>query len=408
MVVSCFLVAFLVLSAINWIEQIPWRKSAGAHWTERCRILWPARRTNAILILYVPLLLAAGSSLASEADLWNLAPRWLAASAGAVGAGWFVTRQLHPGILLRSWLHDVAIGWVLRLGIWLVLLGVGFSMPDQLNSRAWLMLGGVIVLMVVWPFMALHVLRWFGIIRPAGERLQKIVADCVRDSGPRVRHLWQASGVVANAFALPLSGTLVFFDRLMETLTDEEVAAICSHELGHLAESKRVLIGRYFGAMAVLPLLLIKPAVHQWEFPGAFAMVLVMIIWSRLSRRLVHLMESRADAIASHQQAGEGVYARALEKIYQVNHLPAVMPGNRSTHPHLYDRMLAAGTTPGFPRPRAPRKFTLLGWFMLFAGPFALIWMVSDDFQDGGHVDHRKASHRPVGHRPSTLSPPER
>ena len=396
MVVGCFLMAFLLLSVINWVELIPWRKSAGAHWAERSRILWPARRTNAILILYVPLLLAAGSSLVSEADWWSLALRWLAASAGAVGAGWFVSRQLHPGILLRSWLHDVTIGWILRLSIWLVLLGVGFAMPDQFTSRAWLMLGGVIVLMVVWPFMALYVLRCFGIIRPAGERLQKIVADCTRDSGPRVRGLWQASGAVANAFALPLSGTLVFFDRLMEVLTDEEVAAICSHELGHLAESKLVLIGRYFGAMAVLPLLLIKPAVHQWEFLGAMAMVLIMFIWSRLSCRLVHRMETRADAIASHQQTAEGVYATALEKIYQANHLPAVMPGNRSTHPHLYDRMLAAGTTPGFSRPQAPRKFTLPGWFMLFAGPLALVWLASDALQ-GGPVEH-----------PSSISPPKR
>ena len=399
MAAACFLAAFLVLVVINWIELTPWRKSRGAHWTERSRILWPARKTNAILILYVPLLLAVGSTAVDEVSMPSLVPRWLAASAGAMGAGWFLSRQLYPGILMRPWLHDVVIGWALRFGIWLVLLVAGFSMPDEFNLRVWLILAGVVLLQLAWPLLALHLLRWCGIFRRPGERLQKIVIGCTKDGGPRVRALWQAGGVVANAFALPLSGTLLFFDRLLETLDDDEVAAVCSHELGHLAESKLVLIGRYFGAMAILPLLLVKPAVHQWGFQGFLAMLLLVIIWSRLSRRLVRRMETRDDEVASHQQAGEGVYARALEKLYQVNHLPAVMPGNQSTHPHLYDRMIAVGVTPAFPRPSAPRKFTTLGWCMLFAGPLALMWILSDVFQDEG-ARHHNADRPPVNRQP--------
>ena len=37
------------------------------------------------------------------------------------------------------------------------------------------------------------------------------------------------------------------------------------------------------------------------------------------------------------------------------------MPGNRAVHPHLYDRMLAAGVTPDFPRPDQPQKLTWTG-----------------------------------------------
>ena len=407
MVVSCFVVAFFVLAAINWIELITWRKSEAEHWTERSRILWPARRTNAILNLYVPVLLAVGSSLFCQAGLIELVFRWLAASAGAVGAGWFVARQLHPGIRWRAWLHEVAITWVLRLGFWLVLLAVGFSMPDEFNRRTCLMLAGVVALQVAWPSIALRLLRVCGIMRPPSERLRKIVAVCTRDGGPRVREIWQAGGGMANALALPLTGTLVFFDRLLEVLSDDEVAAVCSHELGHLSESKWVIAGRYFGAMAILPLLLLKPAVHQWGFAGFMGPLLLMILWARLARRLVHRMETRADAAASHQQSGQGVYASALEKIYQTNHLPAVMPGKQSTHPHLYDRMLAAGTTPGFPRPRAPGKFTLAGWFMLFAGPFTLMWMFSNSVHDD-LFGRSKSNHRPSVHRPQKAAEPER
>ena len=380
MAAACFLAAFLVVAAINWIELIPWRKSVGAHWTERSRILWPVRKSQAILVLYLPVLITAASSLVFKSSLVNLIPLWLAASAGAMGAGWFGIRQLYPGAGLRPWLHDVAVAWALRSAFWLVLLVAGFSMPDKFNLRVWLTLSGVVLLQVAWLSMTLQMLRWFHIIRPPGERLMKIVAGCTKEGGPRVRGLWQAGGLAANAFALPLSGTLVFFDRLLDLLNDDEVAAVCAHELGHLAESKPVLAARYFGAMAILPLLLVKPAAHQWEFPGFLAMLLLMIFWSRLSRKLVHRLETRADEVASSQQAGDGVYAKALEKIYQANHLPAVMPEKLSTHPDLYDRMLAAGVTPGFPRPFAPREYTVVGWCMLFAGPFILMWILSDAF----------------------------
>lgn len=377
----CFSAAFLLLAVINRIELVPWLKSDGEHWTERSRILWPARRTNAILILYVPLLLAVGSKLLADTSLLGLLPRWAAAMAGATGANWFVVRRVYPDVSLRIWLHDLAVGLILRLGIWLVFFGVAFSMPDEFNLRTWFVFVGFIVVQIVWTIVVIRLLRVAGIVRPAGDRLRKIVADCVGGGVPRVKAVWQAGGVSANAFALPISGTLVFHDRLLDHLDDEEVSSICAHELGHLAESKLILAGRYLGAMAVLPLLLIRPAVAYWEFPGALAMFVLMVIWARLSRKLVHRMEIRADAIASVHQEDGSVYARALEKIYQLGRLPAVTSGNQATHPHLYDRMLAAGAVPDFPRPLASGRFTPLGWFMLFAGPVGLVWMYCDGFQ---------------------------
>jgi hypothetical protein len=40
-------------------------------------------------------------------------------------------------------------------------------------------------------------------------------------------------------------------------------------------------------------------------------------------------------------------------RLYEDGLLPAVTAKNRTTHPHLYDRMLAAGVTPDIPRPVA-------------------------------------------------------
>jgi hypothetical protein len=38
--------------------------------------------------------------------------------------------------------------------------------------------------------------------------------------------------------------------------------------------------------------------------------------------------------------------------------MPAVMPTRRTTHPDLYDRLLAAGVEPDFPKPAKPSKIS--------------------------------------------------
>jgi Zn-dependent protease with chaperone function len=221
------------------------------------------------------------------------------------------------------------------------------------------------LLQVVWPTLALLLLRMTGTLKRSSARLREVVAGCDRNNRPQVKNLWQARGIAANAYALPLSGTLVFYDRLLELLNDDEVAAICHHELEHLAESNWVILGRYLGAFAILPMLLILPIFHRWEFLGVIGIFMLMMVWARLAKKLIYEMEIRADATASNRQAEEGVYARTLETLYRESQLPAVTLGKHSTHPHLYDRMLAAGITPEYPRPRTPRKFTALGWLVL-------------------------------------------
>jgi hypothetical protein len=88
------------------------------------------------------------------------------------------------------------------------------------------------------------------------------------------------------------------------------------------------------------------------------------------------------------------VYAQALERLYEINQTPAVMP-RRATkiHPDLYDRMIAAGVTPDYPKP-APAKglfwTTYLMLFSLFLSPVMLfIIKFIGAVLDGGtiHVD---------------------
>ena len=96
-----------------------------------------------------------------------------------------------------------------------------------------------------------------------------------------------------------------------------------------------------------------------------------MIVIAQFARWLSQRMERRADQLALTEQANEGVYACALEKLYQENQMPAVNVNNKQTHPHLYDRMLAAGITPDYPRPTKPKRLTWFGW--LYALLFGLL-----------------------------------
>jgi hypothetical protein len=71
-------------------------------------------------------------------------------------------------------------------------------------------------------------------------------------------------------------------------------------------------------------------------------------------------MEVRADRLGrEHEGEIQGTYARALEKMYEANLLPVVMRGKGPIHPHLYDRLTAAGAPPPYPRPKPPRRIVL-------------------------------------------------
>jgi len=72
------------------------------------------------------------------------------------------------------------------------------------------------------------------------------------------------------------------------------------------------------------------------------------------SRRLSRQLETRADSIAQVNEGDAGTFARALSRLHEENLLPAVLPTRRHTHPDLYDRLVAAGIEPSYPRPEPP------------------------------------------------------
>ena len=141
---------------------------------------------------------------------------------------------------------------------------------------------------------------------------------------------------------------------ILDRLDDDEVVAITAHELGHLAEPQAAYLAR----VAVSSLT--EVAVAGIPLGGSFGLwagltppVLLagMVVMQRVGRR----MEERSDSLSrEHEGVSQEVYSRALEKLYKANLTPVVLRGRRHVPPHLYDRLIASGTTPDYPRPAPP------------------------------------------------------
>ncbi|MBN1569375.1 MAG: M48 family metalloprotease [Acidobacteria bacterium] len=350
----------------NWIALIPWRRAKGKHWSERARLYHPVGVASASNMLTMPVVFA----LAGEVFWPDFSPHWLLigalSGAGAFFGGLPLGREVFPRIGFRDLLRQSAtiffIAHMGRLGF----LAAAALMPWQFDYRVVFISGAVAL---IWGCSALGGWRMIGqmtgLLQPAPERLQRIVSNVSTKTGIPYKQVWLLRISIANAFVVLETRTLFFTERMLELLSDNEIGAICAHELGHLLESFSDRCKRYIRVLVFLPWMYFKPIVNAYGYPGLYGLlglsILVPFIYRHISRRL----EKRADEIARANEQEEGTYACALLKLHEDILLPAVLKRNQASHPHLYDRLLAAGITPDFPRPAAARSMAWHG--VLFA-----------------------------------------
>jgi Zn-dependent protease with chaperone function len=338
--------------SLNWLGLLKWRRAQSAHWSERARLLWPVRKGAGTNVFLLPFFLGAVQFAADREFSANCVTAAFAGFFGTLLGTYPLDRQILSGLTFRAWGRLVIITWSFRVvwfGIWIA--GV-LAMPEVMGWRTFAIPGILIVFIFIlnrglWR----KILALTGLLRPPTERLRAIVTAASERMRVPVRGLWLWDVPIANALALPITGELIFTTGLMEACNDEEVSGICAHELTHLAEPKKIVFARMAGSMAALPILFFKPA--QARGPLALlAIALAIFLMAFALRKLARRMELRADAAAAKSEEQPGVYAKALENIYRKNQLPAVMDSNRKAHPHLYDRMIAAGLQPDFERPQ--------------------------------------------------------
>jgi Zn-dependent protease with chaperone function len=341
----------------SWIELRPWRKSVGQHWTERARQLHPARVGVVLNGLFVPALIALWTYRLHPQQSWAVVGA-LAYVGGKLGFA-PMERQLYPNLTFTRRLRLAAVVLVMHSIQWLTLLLAATFMPVELGWRTVVLAAGYFAVLVFLQLGGgLHVLRRMGVLHAASERLAAIVAEMSRTTGVTPRATWELDTPFVGAYAIPTRGVLMFTTGLLQAAPDDEVQTVCAHEMGHLTESRWVIAARVISGWMYLPVVFVQPVKHRFGGLGVIGIALAILLIRAGASRLSRAMERRADkAAASGVNAGP-IYARALERIHRMNHIPAVTKKRTlATHPDLYDRLLAANVTPDYPRPLPPNSY---------------------------------------------------
>lgn len=340
----------------------PWRRSSGAHWTERARLAYAPGHALVWLALILPTLLAfvsdvgAGSLGASpslsQPGFWTV---WLAAFAGVMTVRYGWVRELWgPRVTIRSWLAGCLVLLVLFIPHVIVFLLLVFLMPDEPSARAAVIFGaGVLITAILVRGGGLLLLRLIGVVRAAPPSVTEMVGLLALEMKvPGKVEVLELHWPQVNAVAWVMHRTVGFSRAMLNLMREDEVRAVAAHELAHLMEPRWVKTVRIAHVFAYLPIvLLIK---YGGSAGPAFGFVLAIAI-PLAYRRFTRNLEKRADRVEREAIVDPAPYMRSLLSLYEANLAPAVMPGAQS-HPHLYDRLLAGGIQPDFPRPRPPSR----------------------------------------------------
>ena len=342
-------------------------------WVTEARLLYPARLAARTGVMAAGILMATAAA-AVPGGLLSAVPRvvvWLAMAAAGVAAmtaaaSWLagaVRGRRHPW---RLAVRDTAVLWLVARP-WPVLVTVTVIASAAASGAAqWAVVaGGGVVLCAMALASGLPVLRLLRLAWPAGERVRGAVERAAGRMTAAVPPSFEVAWSMANAFALPTTGRLVFSTRLLEVLDDAQLAAVAAHELEHLREPLRVRLSRLAGLPLLIGLGALVPVVEHAGVPGLVLLVGSLYLIGIIAGHTLLRMEVRADAAAHGAEADPGVYGAALTRLYEVNLTPAVLSNRRRSHPALYDRLVAAGTPPPYPRPAPPDRGWLLPAFVL-------------------------------------------
>jgi Zn-dependent protease with chaperone function len=300
----------------------------GAPWPRRARWVYPGRLGAKYALGAVPFAGVVFSTsfggpwaIVSGSALGLLAT--VAAMLGAVAAGDGLERRIGApsGLLRRA--RDVA---SLALGFFpqVVLAGLACIFANVVDGPARLacVAAGVLGVTVV-TLRPLMLIRLCGLLRPAPDGLRSVVeAMAARTRTPLGGGVHLLDWSMANALAYQVPCAVVFTERSIEGLTDEDVAGICAHELAHLREPRWVVAVRTASFVVLALPLLVAPIGPAWM--TAALTVASFGSWLMV-QRWMQRFETLADAAAGKDEPLAGAYGRALEKLHELNLVPVVM-----------------------------------------------------------------------------------
>jgi Zn-dependent protease with chaperone function len=340
-----------------------WRRRAllDAHWTGRARAYFPLRR---VLNFFFALLAVFGMGVVQFGyEPVNAFPPTVSVWVSLLVLGTFLWRlridfEIAIGALRRpaSILREfIGVSLLFAPAPWL-LLWLAVTRAGETRLGFWLALAASVAYLLFTGFGGFaYLARALGFLEPAREAVLTAVSRAAAAKSRPLPPSYELRWSRVNAAALPSLGWVFFTSDAASRLSRAELEAVAAHELGHLYEPRPVRLLRACASLLWLPLMLGVLGMQQGEpqslLWGALAFIVLAYAYGFLQRRLEHDADHDAHAVSTD-------YATTLEEIHRVNLAPAVLRGG--THPSLYDRMLAAGKTPGYPRPEPPARWPVL------------------------------------------------
>ncbi len=359
-------VSFLAVRlAVLGTPRRAWSNEA-MHWSERARALYPSRRAARALKLIAPVVFAVICWTAAG-ELLPLS-RWAMGLAGFVTsyasvhvAGFLTERRIRPRLTVAQYARTVV--FALFVLVWLLLPGVLVFVlaGEELNTR-WFVacLIGLVVAMAMQRIGVLRAAAFVRLARDADERLRGTMERASQKAGIHPKWVGILPLPLANAFAQPIHRQVVFTSGALEAMDDGEIEAIALHELGHLDQARSFQQARTIGTVLLLMLGGSRPVFAEFGLMGFLPLVASIFVIAILSGRRQRRGEESADRHAHEHVEDPSEYAKALEKIYEINLMPAVLGHKLAAHPDLYDRQQAAGYTPTYARPERPSRLRKL------------------------------------------------
>lgn len=272
-----------------------------------------------------------------------------------------------------------------------ILLGSGAE--TQAGTVAFFTLAGL-SLVVTLQGRAFRLGSWLGLCRPASDRLRSLTNRLSEKTGIAPKSVWEIEWRAANLFFFPSSLVICITQAALECLRDDEIETVLTHEWRHFSKKKTLVFARLL-LVLLLPCLFLHifailhyPEYRQHTWTILLATITIFIGLRLLLQRLF-LKREKADESNVHAIADPVAYAQSLEKIYRFNLMPAVTKNIIRTQPDLYDRLVAVGAPPDYPRPRPKSRkptlfFALTATLALFFGPLTLLKVTWEELQMRG------------------------
>lgn len=350
--------ALVVVGLVLGLSALPMRRLGGdAHWSVVALKYWNVRVARIYSMIWIVVFAFELFPGKGESAWRGVIPAVAAGFGCALGAR-LATRGLRlPQVVKGGWMRGLMARSFLFPAMPTIFLIMALTWSEGLVAESWMIAAGFLALdLALVMGGSVRVLRALGMLRPVGDpERNRMIREQAETQGVPIRHVFEVELPSVNAFAFPWTRDVAFTVSAMRLLDADEVRSVAAHELGHL-KGRTSIRWMLLAGLPSLVMIGLAPAAMRSGLPlVGLGIFLFHVAVARLLARLSCRFEHEADTEAKTGEQGDGVYARALEKIHEANLIPAVIPAN-ATHPSLYDRMIAAGVTPGFPRPPAPSK----------------------------------------------------